>query len=83
MTEQDWLACDDPTLMFEFLRGETSDRKLRLLAVGCVRSVLHLLPQPHFRAAVGVAEEFADGRATLAALRTIHAAFDIELEGAW
>ena len=30
MTEAEWLACDRPMLMLRFLRGKTSDRKLRL-----------------------------------------------------
>jgi hypothetical protein len=36
MTEQEWLTCTDPTPMLEFLRGKASERKLRLLVVGCV-----------------------------------------------
>src|SRR4051812_21439219 len=45
MTEPDWLACTDPTLMLDFLRdtGKATDRKLRLFAAHCSRRVIHLL----------------------------------------
>ena len=37
MTEAEWLASDDPTPLLEYLRGEASDRKLRLYACACFR----------------------------------------------
>ena len=37
MTEADWLACEDPPLMLEFLRSRASVRKLRLFASACCR----------------------------------------------
>jgi hypothetical protein len=43
MTEAEWLACDDPTPMLEFLRGKASDRKLRLVVCACCRSAWELL----------------------------------------
>jgi hypothetical protein len=63
MTETEWLACTDPRPMLEFLRGRTSDRKLRLFAVGCCRRVWHLFTEQDSRRAVEVAEAYADGRA--------------------
>jgi hypothetical protein len=62
MTEQDWLACQEPQEMLELLleRGGTSDRRWRLLACSCCRSAWSLLNKGS-RAAVSVAERYADG----------------------
>lgn len=70
MTPEDWTTCTDPQLMLAFLRdrGAASDRKLRLFAVACSRRAWPLIDDLG-RAAVELAESFADGRANSEQLR--------------
>ncbi|MDI3290167.1 hypothetical protein [Polyangium sp. 15x6] len=79
MTEEEWCGGIEPSRMLRFLLGtnfpriqaleafpdcKVSDRKLRLFACACYHRIRHLLPDPLARAAVEVAERFADGEAT-------------------
>jgi hypothetical protein len=77
MTEAEWRDCTNPMEMLEFLRAKASDRKLRLFACACCRRVWHLLTDDRNREAVEVAEAFADGRASVAALQAARQAADL------
>jgi hypothetical protein len=73
MTEAEWLACAYPEPMLRFLRGKISDRKVRLFAAACCRHVWHSLTEERSRQAVVIAEQYADGLATAAALDSARA----------
>jgi hypothetical protein len=64
MDEQQWLSCDYPPTMLTFLKRRASKRKLRLFSVACCRRIWPLIGEERSRAAVLVAERFADGDAT-------------------
>jgi hypothetical protein len=77
MNEAIWLKCDDPKGMLAFL-GRASHRKLRLFAVACCRSIWGLFTEQRSRAAVEVAERYADGLASADELRQAEeAAWDV------
>jgi hypothetical protein len=69
MTEAEWLACDDPVLMLQQLRGKASDRRLRLFAVACCRRIREDGAEKSMHPAVVTSERFADGRVSARALK--------------
>src|SRR5215471_17108961 len=60
MTEAEWLACEEPRLMLEFLGERASDRKFRLFGCACCRRLWDLLPSDLNRQAVQAIEEHPD-----------------------
>lgn len=60
MTEQEWLACQEPRLMLDFLRGKGSERKLRLFGVACCHRIWHLVTDVRSRRAVEMTKRFVD-----------------------
>jgi hypothetical protein len=70
MTESDWATSTDPHLMLAFLRDRgASERRLRLFACACCRTVWELLADERSRGGVDAAEKYADGLVSLDALR--------------
>jgi hypothetical protein len=64
MTEAEWLACHNPPVMLEFLRGKVSDRKLRLFACACCRFCLSAISEsgdPTIEAVIEATEWYAEG----------------------
>ena len=71
MTEADWLACRNPPVMLEFLRGKASERKLRLFACGCCYRLTELwgILDEDELVAIDFANLYADGGATREGLK--------------
>jgi hypothetical protein len=69
MDEARWLGCTDLQALLTFLRGRVSERKLRLFAIACCRRLDRLVISPEARAALEVAERFAEGQASPRDLR--------------
>jgi hypothetical protein len=91
MTEAEWLTCENPDLLEDFLTHvQRNERKLRLYACACCRRAWHLFADQRCQAAVAVAERFSDGLVDYDELATASdSAFDAMKElgnediGAW
>jgi hypothetical protein len=69
MTEAEWLACDDVASLLKHLDEKPSARKFRLWACACCRMIFAWLVDSRSRAAVEVAEGYADGLRSEAELK--------------
>jgi hypothetical protein len=88
VTEAEWLASDDPGRMLAWYTARhvrsggggplASDRKLRLFACACCREAWDRISDRRIRAAVVVAENYADGRASEGSLGGAHRYLDLE-----
>lgn len=61
MTEDEWLPTRELAPMLEYLQGHVSERKQRLFAIACCRSVWDQLSETQQRV-VQLAELYADGQ---------------------
>src|SRR5205807_1734568 len=89
MTDDDWvkmwLTDEDFDFLFDFLGGmaKPSERKLRLFAVACCRSIEKLITEETSWQAIILAERHADSRVTIDLIRTAHAGAEAASGNAW
>jgi len=82
MTEAEWLVCEDPQRMLEFLRGQSTQRKLRLFLCACCRHLWDRNTPKAIKRAIKVAEKYADavvGKETFSKMQQETAAFRCDL----
>jgi len=62
LREPEWFRSSQPQEMLTFLRGKSSERKLRLFGVACCRQICGEMRDERSRRAIEIAEDFAEGR---------------------
>jgi len=73
VTEQEWLVCTNLKSMLTFLKGNVSERKLRLFACACGRHHLHPKHDERDQRILEVEERYADG---MTSIETLVAAYE-------
>ena len=76
MTEEEWLALENPLHMLRLLGAPMSKRKLRLFCCALCRTVWDNISNEQCRTAIDIAERFADDRSTRAELHASWVAVD-------
>jgi len=71
MTEAEWLACEAPKKMCEFLENKASDRKMRLLSLAFCRRFRSLLTDNRSQMAFEVVERLRMVWQTITSLRQL------------
>jgi hypothetical protein len=73
MTQVEWLNCNEPQRMVNYLLSRVSNRKLRLFGCECCKRLLPLIEITASLSAIEVAERFAEGTASQIELETAEA----------
>jgi hypothetical protein len=60
MTESEWLACCEPSLMLRFIGNTAHERQLRLFACACCRRIWHQVPPGDSRQGIEALERFQE-----------------------
>jgi hypothetical protein len=72
MTEDEWLASEDPTPMLRLVSQAAGERKLRLFACACCRRIWEVMQDERSRAVVESAEAHAEGTLSWEQLRAVY-----------
>jgi hypothetical protein len=81
MTEDEWLASDNPEPLLWHARRRANARKRRLVGCACCRRVWHLVGDRRSRQAVEAGESFADGQIDRKQLARARAAAPARADG--
>jgi hypothetical protein len=76
MTEAEWMTCNEPIPMLEMLKGQTSERKMRLATCAFCSHMKDAIKDKFFHAAFNAAEQYADGLVDWEVLRELGSHID-------
>ena len=72
MTQDEWLASEDPAAMLRFVAQTAGERRLRLFGCACCRRIWEVMQDERSRAAVESAEAHAEGEISWEQLRAVY-----------